>query len=171
MSRWLRPLRGVGVAVTALAISACAGAPQAEGPASPGDTSWGPLAVVAPRQGAADGQFHGTLRMTEDCVFIEFESGETAVLLWPANWTTWNAESRTITFQQRNEAPTTVGDGDEVTLGGGASSVDEGRPTSQFLSDADWVSRPTPSCPLDVRVGVGAVMKGPPPTVEAETPG
>jgi hypothetical protein len=69
-------------------------------PATPTDASdakWGPLAVVPPQDGADTARTEGTLRITDTCVFLDGPSGP-ELLVWPADRTTWNAQTRAITF-------------------------------------------------------------------------
>lgn len=145
------------VAVVALVLSACGGqsdsdiAAQSEG----GGQEWGPVAVVPPQEGHGQALIHGTLRVTDDCVLLD-EQGENALLVWPADRTTWNPEARTVTFENLDGEVVTVGDGDEVSMGGGGSSVDEGGVSNEeYISGREWVSPPDPSCASDVRWSVG----------------
>ncbi len=101
--------------------------------------------------------FGGTLRVTDTCVFLE-SGGEVALLFWPADRTTWEAESRAITFENLDGNVATVADGDHVVLGGGgAGEAESGISGEEWVRRTDWVAPPDLSCPLDPRWGVGAV--------------
>ncbi len=101
--------------------------------------------------------FGGTLRITDTCVFLE-SRGEVTLLFWPADRTTWSAESRAISFANLDGNVATVGDGDHVVLGGGgAGEAGSGISGEEWVRRTDWVAPPDLSCPLDPRWGVGAL--------------
>jgi hypothetical protein len=125
--------------------------------AGPSADPWGPLAVISPQDGADQARNEGTMRITDTCVTLE-RLGEVTLLFWPADRTTWNGESRTITFKNFDGTVVTVEDGDEVVVGGSGDSVGEsGLSGQEWVDRFDWVAAPAPSCPLDLRWGVGAV--------------
>jgi hypothetical protein len=133
--------------------------PTSEASAS-GAIEWGPLAVYPPQDGADTARNEGTLRITDTCVTLE-RLGKITLLTWPADRTTWDEASRSITFENFDGAATTVADGDEIVIGGsGSGDESEGEPgisVEEWIASHDWVAPPDPSCPLDVRWGVGAV--------------
>lgn len=87
------------------------------------------------------------------------EQGDDVLLVWPADRTTWNARARTVTFENFDGTTVTVGDGDEVEMGGGGTSVDEGGlPGAEWLASIEWVAPPDPSCVTDTRWGVGDIL-------------
>lgn len=122
---------------------------------------WGPLAVTAPQDGADTLRFEGTLRITDTCVYLEWPPGKLTLLSWPADRTTWNEESRSITFENFDGSVVTVGDGDHVVLGGGGGGADteaeDGISSEEWVRRMDWVAPPASSCSLDRWWGVGAV--------------
>jgi hypothetical protein len=112
---------------------------------------WGPLAVVPAPAGFGEALIQGTLQVTEECVFLD-EQGENVILVWPADRTTWNAETRTITFENLDGETVTLGAGDEVGMSGGGSAVNEdGVPNEEWAAGIDWVSPPAASCLTDTR--------------------
>lgn len=124
-----------------------------------GQRDWGPLAVTSARGGDGEALLTGTLRVTNRCVVIE-EQGEDVLLVWDAEQTTWNPDTRTITFENGDGAMT-VGNGDELRVAGGGSSVDEGGATSEeWAVGMDWVSKPASECLTDRRWFVSHIEKG-----------
>lgn len=156
--RWLGPARlgrvrpGIaGVVIAAAAISACSTAPG-----SPAAT-WGPLAVVGFDTGD-EALTHGTLRITDDCAFLE-GAGSSAILVWHDQRTTWRPEAREIAFRNHDGRQVTLRDGDQVSLGGGGDSTLEGdKPAAEWIAGIDWVSKPDPSCPLEDRWFINDVV-------------
>lgn len=148
----------VMVLAALLALSACGGSTDVADRPGPDGQAWGPLAVTPPDQTSMEALIQGTLRVTDDCVLLD-EQGEDVLLMWDAGQVTWNAEARTITFEDA-DGTVTVADGDRVRLGGGGSSVDEGgAPPQQWVESIDWVSPPAPSCLTDIRWSVDEVEK------------
>jgi hypothetical protein len=99
----------------------------------------------------------GMLRVTETCVFME-AGGEPMVLVWHAPRTGWKAETREITFQNRDGTAFSFRDGIQVSFGGGGDSTAEGGVSPEdWLASIDWVSAPDPDCPLEVRWFVNEV--------------
>ena len=150
----------------ALILAACSGSvptatssPGTPSPeVSPGGT-WGPLAVVPPQDGADTARTEGTLRITDTCVFLDGPGGP-SLLVWPADRTTWNAQTRAITFANFDGSTVSAGDGTPVVLGGSGDSNEEGGSTTEaWLARTPWVARPADSCPLDSRWWVGALTR------------
>jgi hypothetical protein len=81
----------------------------------------------------------GILRITDRCTFLE-RDGERKLLVWPADRTRWNPGDRSIAFETRAGQVAIMRDGDEVVLGGGAS-------TAQL----NWVVGPAAECLLGIR--------------------
>lgn len=143
----------MAVLVATMVLSACGGtaAPGvAQGPDEKSE-EWGPLAVVASPDGFDEALIEGRLQVTEQCVFLD-EQGENVILVWPADRTTWNAGTRTITFQNLDGEAVTLGAGDKVRMGGGGSSINEdGVPNEEWAAGIEWVSPPAPSCVTETR--------------------
>jgi hypothetical protein len=131
-------------------------------PATPSNGTggrWGPLAVVPPQEGADTARTEGTLRITDACVFLDTPGGP-SLLVWPADRTTWDAQTSTITFANFDGSLVSAGDGTAVVLGGSGDSKDEsGTTTEAWLARTPWVARPADSCPLDSRWWVGALTR------------
>jgi hypothetical protein len=116
---------------------------------------WGPLAVVPGAGSGMEALIQGTLRITADCVFLN-EQGDDVLLVWPADRTTWTAETGTISFARDDGQTVSLADGDEVTFGGGGSSVDEGDMEAEdWVAAIEWVSEPLPACVTDTRWSIG----------------
>ena len=73
------------------------------------------------------------------------------MLIWPADRTSWDPGSRSITFRNFDGSIVTVGDGDEVVLGGGSGAESDG--------GVAWVARPSADCSLVPNWGVGDVRR------------
>lgn len=131
-------------------------------PATPSNGSadkWGPLAVIAPQDGADTARTEGTLRITDACVFLNTPGGP-RLLVWPADRTTWDAQTRTITFANFDGSTMSAGDGTPVVLGGSGDSNDEsGTTTEAWLARTRWVAPPAASCPVESRWWVGALTR------------
>ena len=165
--------RRAGVAVVlaaALAAAGCGDDTDEAGPAGVPDRTvsnpgppWGPLSVVPGAGSGAEALIHGTLRMTDDCVFLD-EQGNDVLLVWPADRTTWTPETGTVSFERTDGQPVPLTDGDEVTLAGGGSNVDEGgMETEDWVASLEWVSEPPPACVTDTRWSVGDLIDEPAP--------
>ncbi len=133
-----------------------ASAPSPSPVSTPPVIGWGPLAVIPRQNGSDTARAEGTLRITSACVFLE-SGDEVTLLFWPADRTTWSAESRAITFWNFDGSVVTVGDGDHVVLGGGDTEAEGGLTGGEWVSRTEWVAPPASSCSLDPRWGVGAV--------------
>lgn len=128
-------------------------------PSSGSGGIWGPLAVVPPQEGADTARTEGTLRITDTCVFLVTPGGP-SLLVWPADRTTWNAQTRAISFANFDGSTVSAGDGTPVVLGGsGDSNADSGATTEAWLARTPWVARPAVSCPVESRWWVGALMR------------
>lgn len=140
--------------------SSPASTPPSSGPSASSALAWGPLAIYPPQDGTDDARNEGTLRISDTCVTLE-RLGRVTLLTWPADRTTWDPASRTITFENFDGTTATVADGDEIVVGGSGSGDESegelGMSVEEWVGSHDWVAPPDPSCPLDVRWGVGAV--------------
>lgn len=129
------------------------------------EQSWGPLAVVPPAEGGLEaGPYKGTLRITDECVFLEGQRDE--VLLWHAGRTQWNDQNRTITIDNPGPGSViTVADGDRVSMSGGGDGYDS---FQELVKDVDasigWVSQPSAACESEEFWVVSSLWKGSPPT-------
>lgn len=129
---------------------------QAPGPGAADE--WGPLAVTASTGGDL-ALTHGTLRIGDSCVLLEQAQNELTMLVWPADRTSWDPTTRSITFANLDGRRVTLTDGETVSFGGGGDSTEEGGVSGEAWRDGmDWVSPPGESCPLDSRWSVGEVV-------------
>jgi hypothetical protein len=123
-------------------------------------STWGPLAVLPAQDGMDTLRAEGPVRITDTCVYLEAH-GVVYLLFWHADQVTWNADSRTITFENfplnGDGKVVTVGDGDQVVVGGSGGGEGEGESGAAFVSRMDWIAPPDPSCTLDPWWSVGAV--------------
>lgn len=145
-----------GVLVVALLASALQ-RPEGPGPGVGGE--WGPLAVVAPSAGQMDALAVGTLHISPDCVVLEEAENQMTMLVWPADRTSWDAATRSITFVTFAGQRVTLADGDTVTFGGGGDSTDEsGISGEAWRNGMEWIAPPADGCPLESRWSVGDVV-------------
>jgi hypothetical protein len=112
--------------------------------------------VLPPSDGFDTARTEGTVRITDDCVFL-VSSGGPVELLWPANLTVWDAAATTVLFINLDGTRVRITDGIHVTLGGGGDSNGESGTTEAWLARIKWVAQPALSCPLESRWAVGAV--------------
>lgn len=159
-----RTARRVAVLVVACGflIAACGIDDQADtrGPPGTGNPGqqWGPLAVVPGGGSGNEALIIGTLRVTDDCVFVE-ERGDDVLLVWPADRTTWNDEEKSIEFLQSSGESIHLAHGDQVRISGGGSSVDEGGlEADDWLASIQWTSEPPGPCVKDTRWFVGDLL-------------
>ena len=146
-----------GTAQTVVAAPSATSSVPNESPSPSG--TWGPLAVVPPQGGTDTARAEGTLRITDECVFLVW-AGRRELLVWPADRTRWNPRTRTITFTNFDGSTVSVSDGMQVVLGGGGDSNEEsGTTTEEWLARTQWIARPADSCPLDSRWWVGVVER------------
>ncbi|NOX22059.1 MAG: hypothetical protein GXP36_03080 [Actinobacteria bacterium] len=121
------------------------------------DSPWGPLAVVRGGNGM-DALIQGTIRITDECVSLD-ERGELVLLVWPSDKTQWDDGSGTIQFFDPGLGLVTIADGQEVRLGGGGTSVDEGGLGAQeWVDSIVWIEEPPASCVTDTRWAVSGVL-------------
>lgn len=157
-------IAGVAILIVAVAAgSVWLGLPREEG--SPGvgapAVAWGPLAVAPASDGMGEALTSGTLRITDTCVFLEEAGGDQALLVWPADRTTWSSDTRAITLENLDKSSVTFRDGDRVTFGGGGDTTAEGGVSSEeWIANTAWIARPAATCPLDSRWFVGDVLPG-----------
>ncbi len=118
----------------------------AESAIIPDGDDWGPLAVVAPPGVAMWARDEGTLRITDDCVYLMHQD-EPTLLIWPSDQTTWDAATRTVTFTNSDGSTVTAGDGTTVVLGGGEVPRTDGVGSGgvQF-GGMRWVAPPPDTC-------------------------
>lgn len=121
-------------------------------------TGWGPLAAMD-MDGGMDALTVGVLHITDRCVLLETAGGQSELLVWPADRTRWDESTRTIQFTNPPFGPEfTLGDGQQLSLGGGGDGTDEGGISpAEWVASIDWVSAPDRSCPMDVRWFVSSV--------------
>lgn len=135
-------------------------AESAAPPSTASGSTWGPLAVLPPQDGMDTLGAEGPVRITDTCVYLEAH-GAVYLLFWHADQVTWNEASRTITFENfpwnDHAKVVTVGDGDQIIVGGSGGGDAEGESGASFVGRMDWVAPPDPSCTLDPWWSVGAV--------------
>ncbi len=146
------------VLLTTLAIAGCS---SADAPPHSSDDQqareqdpWGPLAVQPPQEGFLEAETGGTLRITDECVFLGDGDESEVLLVWPADRTSWDGANRTITYEDV-DGTVTVADGDQVTLGGGYVPIES---FEEWVAEFEWVSPPAQTCRADLYWPVGAYM-------------
>lgn len=134
--------------------------PSVEGPASSAaNVDFGPLAVIRPSDGSDTALTNGTLRVTKRCVLLKTDSGR-ELLVWPADRTAWDADTRQISFSNFDGTIVRVREGTRVNVGGsGGSNAEDGTTSQAWLSQMLWVQRPAGSCPLKSRWFVGGLER------------
>lgn len=146
----------LGVAV---ALTGCGTAEQTSQPGDAeqgeGSSAWGPLAVQAPQEGTMDTRARGTLRIGEECVFLQTPAGHSLVV-WPADRTTWDGDSAAVVFEDADASTVRLADGDRVAATGGFDQ--NGTPSEEWVS-VEWVSPPAQACETDVRWILGGITK------------
>lgn len=111
-------------------------------PSSPsGAPSWGPLAVTALRSYGFAGA-SGSLRITNECTFLDGLGDQRYLLVWPAHRTRWDAEAQQIIFQIPSGDIVQLRDGQVVRVGGGVSQA----PKASQEPGPDLVVPPDASC-------------------------
>lgn len=86
------------------------------------------------------------------------ENDQEVLLVWLAHRTAWDGASSTITFENDDGEAVSIVDDQEVTFGGGSSSVAVGAAPSEQWVEVQWASRPSSSCLRDKRWIVNAVI-------------
>ncbi len=130
-------------------------------PSSSPGAVWGPLAVVPPRFAEPAALFGGTVRIDDECVYVEDVRGNLTLLVWPADKTEWDSKQAAIRFRNRDGSGVVLRNGDEASFTGGGSSVDEGGGSGgEWIQRIPWMARPAASCQLDSRWDVVAVELG-----------
>lgn len=148
----------VCVAVLATAATSCGASDDDGDGAAATQSDWGPLAVVESSGGGDDALINGTLDLVGDCYILD-DGNERVLLVWPADRTAWNADDQTVAFESTDGSTATLGVGDEVSLGGGGNSVNEGGLSAQeWIGNVNWAAQPQESCVGDTRWFVGDVV-------------
>lgn len=149
------------VLVSTLAVAGCSSAEappqssdaqQAQGEQDP----WGPLAVRPPQETFMEAQTGGTLRITDECVFLGDGDDSEVLLVWPADRTSWDGSNRTISYEDV-DGTVTVADGDQVVMVGGYVPIES---FEEWVAESAWVSSPAQTCRADLYWPVGAVDTG-----------
>jgi hypothetical protein len=136
-----------------VAPTSSTGIPSGSVAASPSDApSWGPLAVTAIRSRSFAGA-SGSLRITEECTFLDQLGDQRYLLVWPAHRTRWDAEAQRIIFQIPSGEVVQLRDGQAVRFGGGGFEV----PEASGGTRPDLVVPPDPSCEASTWWYVGDV--------------
>ena len=145
-----------GCATPISSVTPTAPASEANGsPSPPKSDRFGPLAVVPATDGTDTARTEGTLRITDDCVFLEVGS-EQELLIWPDARTEWDKDTEQISFTNFDGTVVRVGDATPVVLGGsGDSDAESGLVPGAWLANISWVKPPAGSCPLESRWFVG----------------
>ena len=122
------------------------------------ESSWGPLAVLDIDPDDVDAMqagTEGTIRITDECVFLN-QNGRDTLLLWDDNRVQWDADSSQITHRNLDGASLTISDGDQLLVGGGSASQDF--PDSVVTA---WASEPADACLTGGAWVVGEVYTAP----------
>lgn len=90
----------------------------------------------------------GTLRITDNCVYLILSNQRTTLLVWPEP-TSWNAATQSIGFVDVRGEKLVLRDGDRITPGGHTLGQE----------DFPFVIPPNPACQADSVFVVNAVTK------------
>ena len=103
------------------------GPDQTQGEAPPSG-AWGPLAVAAGAPNGDEALITGTLRISSDCVTVR-AGGEDVLVVWAEETTTWDDETKTISYSATHDGDRTVlRDGDDFAFGGSGWGAGRDRP-------------------------------------------
>jgi len=123
----------------------------------PPATAAGPLAIVPPARGSDSARAEGVLDLAGPCATLR-SPGEVALLLWPADRVTWNADSATVSFANADGRVATVPGGARVAVGGSGEPLDEtGLTRDGWIEQTEWVRPPGPDCSFDAYWWVGSI--------------
>lgn len=125
---------GVNVVIEAL---------EPGGPVFPPDAPTGPLALYHAGPARPMAAHHGTLSITENCVYTDHPNAGRTLLVFPFRETGWDPDTGTITFRGVE-----MQDGDTVSFGG----ADFNRAPAET---ADWPAPVHSSCDTDDGFRVG----------------
>ena len=138
-----------------LALAAACATPGGE------DTApWGPLAVVNQPPNGDFARTEGVMRLTGECAMLEVLNGDVLLLVWPADATTWQPESKTILSRGFGGEVVAVGDGQEVVLSGSGTPFigPEAEMTmAEWVAAREWEAAPRGSCTSDQAWSIGEV--------------
>ena len=134
-------MRAITVLISISAVLGCADEAVA---------SLGPLAVIRTDFGM-EARNEGMLVVTGECVFLE-RDGERTLLLWPADQTSWSAETDEIRFRRLSGDVIKMRDGQPIVLGGGAFDMTVDGPNGEKVPrEVDWVAEPDAACAAEPR--------------------
>lgn len=123
----------------------------------PPATAAGPLAIVPPAGGSDSARAEGVLDLGGPCATLR-SPGEVALLLWPADRVTWNADSATVSFANAGGQVATIPGGARVAVGGSGEPLDEtGLTRDGWIEQTEWVHPPRPNCSFDAFWWVGSI--------------
>ena len=125
----------------------------------------GPLAVVRGISGGDFARTEGVLRITSGCVMLERSNGETWLLVWGSDQTSWDEEAEEIVFNSSIPGRETVRvhDGQFVELGGSGEFFAEQAPDpeavpwDEWVTRFDWVAEPARVCAVTGYWSVGGI--------------
>jgi hypothetical protein len=173
----------VGLGVLMVAVLAC-GAPdlptasiQSTAPSASSEPvrgEWGPLAVAACCVGGDFARNEGVLHISDRCVSLDASSGQSILLLWGSDTTTWDPQANAIHLKGWDGQVVTLRDGQSIIVGGSGESftddpaASEGLPWQEWVERIDWVAEPDESCAAaDGYWGVGNAEVPTSPTASA----
>jgi hypothetical protein len=134
------------LALAIVVLSSCSSSDST--PAVSSEHAWGAMAVFDGPPSGNEALSTGTLRIEENCVvLISGTDNSRSLVVWPSEGTTWNPDSRTITYTD-GETSIELADGDYFSVGGGGDNPEEGgQSAAEWAASLDgWVSKPEPAC-------------------------
>ena len=155
-----RPTRARSIGLVPLLV-VVAVAPACVTPGGEDTTAWGPLAVVNQPPNGDFARTEGVVRLTDECAMLEVPNGDVLLLVWPADATTWQAESETILYRGFGGGVVEVGDGQEVVLSGSGEPFvgPEVEVTmTEWVAAREWEAAPRVSCAAVQTWSIGEVV-------------
>ncbi len=145
-----RELAQIFIALS-VGLAACMVKPSQTG-SLPDD--WGPLAVSRGIVGNGLATSGGTLRLTDECVFLDNPGLESTLLVWWQGDTHWDAARKVIQHRDGSGAVSDFRSGDHVIVSGGGAEVMH---WAAWLSQRDWQAEPDAACETGSVWAVGTI--------------
>ena len=145
VERSVKPAAPV-LALAIVALSSCSSSDPT--PTVATADAWGGLAVFDGPPSGDEALSTGTLLIEENCVvLISGTDNSRSLVVWPSEGTTWDPDSRTITYTD-GESSIELANGDYFSVGGGGDNPEEGSlSAAEWAASLDgWVSKPQPAC-------------------------
>jgi hypothetical protein len=142
-------LLGPSAAMTPSAPAPSATAPLPSTGRARSPDARGPLALILSTEGGDTARSEGSLDLAGSCATLH-STGEIALLVWPIDRTSWNADDGSVAFRNSDGSPTVARNGDLVVVGGSGESFEEAGITLQeWEAQQRWAISPSGQCRAD----------------------